>query len=366
MATKFRDALDNRLKDIVMDDALRARILGAAQMKGEPPVKKRLSLALAVALALVLLTAVAFALTRGFGLFDLMGQHKTEEFTVVQPEAYELLKTDLAQARFGDIQVRVTEAVYDGRYLRVVHSTRDLNENAAFDGETIWNGGFRFEAAEKEGLWWNSLDWAVVNGQTVMPLGEAGSSAGSEPGETLAWIQYDLSGLGKSETLEVNLPIRGNKSIDQKELFFTLDARSLPGVYSLAPAPEARFLDYTAKVTEVLVSPIRVYLTLELTADAGVSPERVKEILGRWSVAAFLTDREGKLNLRDSGGSSRFLENANYMPDTDFDVGIDDPAKPVTMQVYYEFMTADSYPDTFVLSNGTDLVQIPNKKAASN
>ena len=66
-------------------------------------MKKRLSLALAVALALVLLTAVAFALTRGFGLFDLMSQHKTEEFTVVQPEAYELLKTDLAQARFGDM-----------------------------------------------------------------------------------------------------------------------------------------------------------------------------------------------------------------------------------------------------------------------
>lgn len=363
MASKFRGALDDRLKDIVMDDALRARILRAAQAKGGLPVKKKLSYALAFALALVLLTAVAFALTGGFGLFDLMGRHKVEEFAAVQPEAYELLKKDLAVAGFGDIQVSVKEAVYDGRYLRVVHSTRDLRETKLFDGEKIWNGDFRFEAAEKEGVWWNSMDWAVVNGQNVMPLGEAGSSAGPEPGETLAWIQYDLSGLGALKKLEVNLPIRGNKSIERKELSFTLDAQSMPGVYSLAPAPEARLKDYTAKVTEVLVSPIRVYLTLEMTADAGVEAKRVREILGSWSVAAFLTDREGELNLRDSGGSSRFLENANYMLGTDFEVGIDDPAKPVRMQVYYEFMTAQNYPDTFVLSNGTDRVEIPNIKA---
>lgn len=361
MANKLKSALDDRLRHIVMDDALQARIVHAAQREGEPPMKRKLSLALVAALVLVLLTAAAFALTNGFGLFDLMGKNKTEEFATVQPEAYDLLNRDVATARFDDVEVTVKEAVYDGRYLRVVHATRDLNEKEHFDGEAIWNGAFRFEKAEQAGIQWNSMDWAEVNGQTVMPMGEAGSQAGPNPGETLAWIQYDLSEMGPLTQLEVNLPIRGRKSITQKELAFTLNADKLPGVYPLMPVEEVRFADYTARVQEVLISPIRIYVTMELVADAGVSPQRVKELFGGWQVAAALTDEASSLSLRDTGGSARFLENANYLLDTDYQVGIEDPQKPVRMQVYYEFMTADKYPDTFILTNGTDRVPIANE-----
>lgn len=114
-------------------------------------------------------------------------------------------------------------------------------------------------------------------------------------------------------------------------------------------------------VTEVLLSPIRIYLTMELEADAGVLPERVKEIFGTWQVVAALEDEAGTLSLRDSGGSAQFLDNANYLLDTDFGVGIDDPEKPVRMQVQYEFMTAETYPDLFILTNGTDRAPIPNE-----
>ena len=196
MANELKKALDDRLTGIVLTDALHARIVQAACQEGEPKMKRRLSLSLAVVLALVLLTAAAFALTRGFGLFDLMGKDKTEEFATVQPEAYDLVYQDLAGRRFGDIEV----TVYDGKYLRVVHATRDLNAKEPFDADAVWNGNFTFEAAEKEGVWWNSLDWAIVNGQTVMPLGEAGATAGPNPGETLAWIQFDLSEMGTLKT----------------------------------------------------------------------------------------------------------------------------------------------------------------------
>lgn len=360
MANDFRSALDDRLKHVEMTDALRGRILRAAQPEGETAVKKKISLSLAMVLTLVLMAAAAFALTNGFGLFDLMGKHKTDEFSTVQPEAYELLRKDIADKRFGDIEVMVKEAVYDGRYLRIVHATRDLKADKPFDGEAIWNGDFRFEAAEKEGIHWSSIDWAHVNGQTVMPFGEAGADAGPNPGEVLAWIQYDLSELGPQTQLDVQLPIRGRKSVDQGELGFILDVTELPGVHALALPPETRFADYTAKVTEMLISPIRIYVTLELTADAGVSPERVKELFGTWQVTASLQDEAGTLSLRDSGGRARFLENANYMLDTDFAVGIENPDKPVRMQVYYEFLTAPQYPDIFVLDNSTDQVRIPN------
>lgn len=361
MANELKKALDDRLTGVVMDDRLRGRILLAVQRKGDPPMKRRLSFSLAVVLSLVLLTAAAFALTQGFGLFDLMGKDKHEEFAVVQPEAYDLVYQNVVGKRFGDIEVTVKEAVYDGKYLRVVHATRDMTAKERFDEEAVWNGEFRFEAAEKEHIWWSSMDWAVVNGQDVMPHGEAGVIAGPNPGETLAWIQYDLSELGPLEKLEVKLPIRGRRSIEQGELSFILEVKDLPGVRALKLAPEVRFPDYTAKVTQVLLSPIRIYLTMELEADAGVSPERIKEIFGGWQVVGTLVDEAGTLSLRDSSGSARFLENANYMLETDFDVGIEDPSKPVRMQVDYEFMTAEKYPDVFILTNGTDRVPIPNE-----
>ncbi len=365
MANELQKALDDRLKHIEMHDALRDRIVSAAQQEGARPMKRKLSLSLAIALALLIVTAAAFALTNGFGLFDLMGKDKTEEFATVQPEAYDLVNRDVASARFGDIEVTVKEAVYDGRYLRIVHAVRDMTAKDHFDPDAVWSGNFTFDAAQKEGINWLSMDWAQVNGESVMPVGEAGATAGPNPGETLAWIQYDLSEMGRQEQLAVNLPIRGNASVDGKELAFTLNTAHLPGVYPLMPVQEVRFQDYTAQVQEVLVSPIRIYVTMNLVADAGVSPERVKELFGTWQVTASLQDEAGTLNLQDTGGSARFLDNANYLPEKDFEVGIDDPGKPVQMEVYHVFMTADEYPDNFILTNGIDRVPIANERVVN-
>jgi len=366
MKKTFESIVNARLSGFSPDAALRQKIEEQITLEGKT-VKKRTSLALVFALALVLLTAAAFALTDGFGLFDLMGRHKDEGHADVQKEAFDLVNRDVARASFGHVDVVVTEAVYDGKYLRVVHSTRERDATAPFDGQAIWNGNFRFPAAEEDGVSWNSLDWAIVNGQDVNPLGEAGADAGGRNGETLAWIQYDLSELEPADTLKVQLPIRGRKSIENDELSFEIPATNLPGVVRLQPPAEVRFEDYSLKVTEFMLSPIRVYLTAEMTVDAGVPFERCDRILWGWMNGA-LADEKGENALKQSasgGGAGFYIENTQYDEKTFYE-RITDPAKPVRMGVNLEFMTAESYPDAFRFSWDGDALTIRNERLVND
>ncbi|MDD4081080.1 MAG: hypothetical protein PHP02_06670, partial [Eubacteriales bacterium] len=51
-------------------------------------------------------------------------------------------------------------------------------------------------------------------------------------------------------------------------------------------------------------------------------------------------------------------EGADYGHDV-----IIDAARPVVGLVLGEYLTQEKYPDTFVLTNGTDVIEIPNLKA---
>ncbi len=64
------------------------------------------------------------------------------------------------------------------------------------------------------------------------------------------------------------MPIRGKRSIENKELSFTMDVKNLPGVYKVKEIPEKDFGDYSLKVTNLQISPIRVYLNFDLIFQA--------------------------------------------------------------------------------------------------
>lgn len=376
MNKDFKSVADSRLSGVKVSAGLKYRILSDIKQREEPQVKKKLSLSAAIALALVLVTAAAFAATNGFGLFDLMGTQLTPEHTVVQKEAYDLLQKDLAKVEFEHVEVTVKEAVYDGRYLRIAHATRDKAATAPFDKKTaedIWNGGFTFEAADKDEVRWSSMDSAIVNGHNLNPLGGAGVVTGPGNGETLAWIQYDMSEIDAGDTLEVILPIRGRKSIDNKELSFTMDVKNLPGVYKVGDVPEKDFGDYSLKITNFQISPIRVYLNFDLTFKPGVPMEDVEKIMDTWAFdkEVSLENETGDIKLKpaDWGGwgynnGERKNTEPQLVEDKDYYIDVIlDPAKPVVGHVIAEYLTLEQYPDTFVLTNGTDKVEIPNVKA---
>ena len=376
MNKDFRSVADSRLSGVKVNAGLKHRILSDIKQTEEPQVKKKLSLSAAIALALVLVTAAAFALTDGFGLFNLMATYLNPEHAVVQKEAYDLLQKDLAKADFEHVEVTVKEAVYDGRYLRIAHATRDKAATAPFDKKTaeeIVNGGFTFEAANMDEVSWSSMDWAIVNDHNLNPLGGAGVVTGPGNGETIAWIQYDMSEIDPDDTLEVILPIRGRRSIENKELSFTMDVKNLPGVYKVKDLPEKDFGDYSLKITNFQISPIRVYLNYDLIFKPGLPMEKIEEIMSTWAYGEKKTlgSQQGDVTLKtaDWGGwgydngehkntEPILVEGKDYYIDT-----ILDPTKPVVGRVIAEYLTLEHYPDTFVLSNGTDTVEIPNVKA---
>ena len=365
MKNKLKEELNARLSGLTMSEALKQRVMDQIRKEEEPVMKRKISLSAIIAIALLAVTAVAFALTDGFGLFDLMGQGKREEFAVVQKEAYDLVQKNLASVSFDHVDVTVTEAVYDGKYLRIVHSTKERDAQAPFDDEKVYGGGFSFEAAEKDGVWWSSLDFAIVNGRGVNPLGEAGVHAGKQNGETHAWIQYDLSEMEVGDDLTVVLPIRGKQSIDNKELSFTMSVKDLPGVRHIQAIPDARFNDYSLHLAEMLISPIRVYARVEMTADAGVTAERCDEIMWKWAMDGVLKGEGSEKPFTSSGGgSSSYLENAEYAGD--FKIKIINEAKPTRFMVEFEFLTRESYPDTFILTNVEDSLRIPNEITVNN
>lgn len=359
MKNRLKEELNARLSGLAMSEALKRRVMDQVRKEEEPVMKQKISLSAVIAIALLAVTAVAFALTDGFGLFDLMGQGKREEFSVVQKEAYGLLQKDVASASFDHVDVTVTEAVYDGKYLRIAYSTRERDAKGPFDDTTVYNGGFRFESAEKDGVWWSSLDWAIVNGKNVNPLGEAGVNAGKQNGETIAWIQYDLSEMDVEDELTVDLPIRGRKSIDNKELSFTMSVKDLPGVRRISPILDVHFSDYSLHLAEMLISPIRVYARVEMTADAGVTAERCDEIMWKWAMDGVLKGEGDERPFISTGNSSAYLENTEYSGD--FKIRILDETKPTRFMIEFEFLTRESYPDIFILTNGVDTLLIPNE-----
>lgn len=377
MKKNFKLVADSRLSGLEMSAGLKYRILSDIKKTEEPQVKKKLSLSAAIALALILATTAAFALTDGFGLFSLMASYLSPEHAVVQPDAFKLLQKDLAKADFEHVEVTVKEAVYDGRYLRIAYATRDKAADAPFDKKTaedVWNGNFDFAAANQDGVNWSSLDWAIANGHDLNPLGSAGVVAGPGNGETITWMQYDMSEITDvGDSLEVLLPIRGKKSIENKELAFTLDVKNLPGVYKIKEVPEKDFGDYSLKVTNLQISPIRVYLNYDLTFKPGVPMEKVEKIMHSWAFGEKnnFWDTKGEIHLKpaDMGGWGYDMgehKNTEFKLEEGKEYGSDvilDPAKPVLGHVIAEYLTLEKYPDTFVLSNGTDQVEIPNQKA---
>lgn len=364
MNKRFRQTVDARLSGMTLQRELKTRVLSAIGKEGETVMKKRIPAAAVIVLALILAAlATAMALTKGFGLFDLMGKDKKDAFSVVQPDAYALLKKDLASYSFEHVDVAVKEAVYDGRYLRVVYSTKDRSATEPFHVDLNYADqaeSFTFDAASADHINWSMVDWCLINGEHADPS-ECGTYVGEGNGEIVVWEQFDLSGLTLGDSFTVELPLRNTKDTP-KELSFTMSSINLPGVYHVQPPEEIRIGDYMAKVSEFIISPIRVYVDLQITVDAGVPVERCEQLMNEWMKNGKLSGEAGKNDLTVSGCSAGYTENTVWS-EKDLADRILDVTKPVKITVQFEFLTSPGYPDTFHLTAGEDSILIPNIEA---
>lgn len=334
---------------------------------------KRYVLPVVIALGLLLPLVMASA-GNALDLFDLLVVHKdpahyrrpeaggAEDISAVQKEAYALLRRDLASLSFAHVDLRVKEALYDGRTLWMMLSIRDKTAKAPFDAwtaEEILNSRFCFEAAEKDGVKWNFFDWVMVNGSRIdSAVWEPVTAAGNENGEILTLAQYDLSNFRAGEALEIRLPVLEADSAGQDGLVFTLPAGNLAGTRHIQPSAPVRFGGYSAAVTAFYLSPVRVYADLEFSFDPGTPLTEAERVVWQWAQKGALADAAGGQVLADLDGSWRYSANVS-LSDSGMDSVID-PGKPVQALIRKEYLPLDAYPEAFALSLGDDRVEIPN------
>lgn len=388
MNKPLSDSLDARLSGLSITPGLRRRALAAIHQKGNSPMKKKLSLSLAFAMGLVLISlATAFALTRGFGLFEVMSISVMDKFGVVQPEAEQMLHKNLAALKLEHTTVTLTEAAFDGKFLRVAYSVRAKGIDQPFAGEPIdmdellvvrdENGGdtsgvpegplSRFmDAVKADQVSWSTLDNAEVDGQNADPLGYTGSVSGMKPGEVISWVQFDLTGLALGDPFTVKLRMTGLEN--PQYLSFRLPSKNLPGVKKLALPGEKRLEGYSIQMTEALITPFRVYVAAEITVDPGLPMETCDRILRAWLTEAELADSNRNLALGwvDSNGAGYPPEDGNVAfpsQENGFTQSVIDPEKPVKIILSHEFMTAESYPDPLRFGvSDLEYVMIANPK----
>lgn len=373
MKHNIKHSLDKRLQGLQMSENLKQAIKN--QAAGSSPrhvLSRKITLRLALVLILLAATLTAFAITRGFGLFDLMGA-VMPHFSDVRPEAEELLRRELAFFSFEHVDVSIREAAYDGRYLRVAYSVTDRSAAAPLDepGKSLTSDRpdtYQFTAAEQDGIWWSTLDWAEAGEENLNPRGMSFSVAGPNNGEAITWVQFDVQDIDLPDTFPVRLPIRGRDT--PEELTFTMDKSGMKHIFHLNPPPDKRIGSYVVRVHEVMVSPIRIYITLYLMMDPGLAPDEIWQLASPWgSWKTVLSDADG--------GNSRAITDTGIGPIDNMELfmweaedgqikyedRITDPEKPVTMQAVLEFSPPDQYPGVFRLGfDKSNYIIIPFEK----
>lgn len=359
----FAQVADTRLAALCMTEDIKRQVrLRMKENRGSRRGAGRMSLRLVLALALLLMTATAFALTDGFGIFKMMGQ-VNPDYAKVQESAEGMVQKDLAFYSFPHVDVAVGEAVYDGKYLRVAYSVHERDALEHFTQEQIDTWPFNFEAAERDGVWWDTLDYCDINGEHFYPLGSTGTVPGPRPGEIISWVQFDLTEARLPDPFRVRLPFRFKDS--PKELDFTMDKGGLKDVYKLKLPADQRAGNHLIRVTEALFTPIRVYLSIDLIFDAGVTMEEVADTTWTWMGEAKLTDAEGKNPLTKADWAAGFTGNHAWAQNDqgEWEDQIVDPTKPVTSIVINEFVPLETYPDALRFGVKDDSILIPHVKA---
>lgn len=331
---RFHNAMQSTLDGIVRD-ALESPAVSPGRRGGF----KRGSAVLVFA-AVLLIASVAVAVGLQANVFSMFWGEQAP----MSENAEGLIQRDLVTETFGNFQVSIKEAAYDGASLYVVYSVRDMtateplsNEPIVFRGKAQ-EGLFNVDDAGSFGTyhgwpvgWWFDAIW--INGQdTDMPSGSTGMSYGtSTPGELLCYQLYrlDQEGVYLHGKTRITMPIGEVQPFDILErnedrtlkeptkgvVSFTLDCDHQPGVTHLEPNIDATFPDGTvARVSVAHITPIKFYLDItydvpEALVDAykaehgeGIADENgnvvfpwdASAVVESWVYSMQIVDKQGK------------------------------------------------------------------------
>lgn len=129
---EFRTQLHRELDGVRVSPALRQQTIAAAQGKGEPIVKRKMTFALAAALMAVLLCAAALAAAGRWGMLDFVGRYQG---SYIPEDAQDYVKTNVLTMENEWVTVTVRELYYDGRISRMTADVAPKAEHVLLVGE---------------------------------------------------------------------------------------------------------------------------------------------------------------------------------------------------------------------------------------
>lgn len=372
-----KKAFESAFPDVpqAFDFAMR-KTLEEIQMKNAK--RATLRTCLLVGLALMVMCGAALALTGNINLFNFFDF--SQPYQTVQPDAYKLTQSDAASYDFDHVTVSIKEAAWDGRVMRVMYSIRDRAATGRFDDESVQNQTYAFPAADADGIRaYNGCDWMYINGESVCLTGYMSSRAGEQNGEILVALESDLSQrlpvdapnvtLGDSFTVSLPIQLRRNadgsiyvgengfENLTPDALTFTVQNTNLAGVRDVRLPQSVRFDDYTFNVTMLKITPIRVYLMADIVVDEGCDYDRTEVIASNWADAV-LGDGKGQNLMSFECGYGQVGVKVDVV---DGECVYTLPEGDVHIELDMTFITAETYPETFVLT-GKDgkQITIPN------
>ena len=257
---------------------------GTASIKMIPSKRRTLTLAVAVLLLLAAVAAAATLLARN--VFDVtLGN--------TPPNASSLTQYDLANETIGNAEITLKEAAYDGMSLYVLYSIRDVTATEPL-GEMDEESGERYLRQEDYehletldvGWWWDNL-W--IDGKMIdMPQMSGGHELpGEENGEILYYMQYRLDQenvyldgtdveialpIGKRQRMDILVTDPETRMIEKPQkgmLTFRMNCSDRAQVTAEEPNFPMEGPHWRARVSNVVYSPIQMYITL----DWAVRPE---------------------------------------------------------------------------------------------
>lgn len=321
----FGRAVRKTLRHIARDEATHRTPQTSLR---KPVLGKRRALVIVLATVLVLAIAAAAATLLRRNVFEVTMGDTPEN-------AAALTRYDLVQETIGDAEIIVREAAYDGMALYIVYSIRDLTATAPF-GEVDEDGVNYLRQEDYEQIadlgvgWWNDNLW--IDGKRVgMPNMSGGADLpGEQNGEILYYMMYRLDQENiflDGTNVEIALPIGERQppeslviteepfdiaKPDKGMVTFHLDCSSRAQVRAEPPKILMEGPRWSARVSQVIYSPIQMYVTLDweikpevleayieengdgyYEGDVMLWPYDALEVCGGEIMSLQLVDREG-------------------------------------------------------------------------
>jgi hypothetical protein len=333
----FYEAIENTFSSMAQNEEDNTRAFPK-----KPMLNKRRALAFVLAAILMIATvAVAATLLTHNVFYVTLGDSPANAASITQ--------YDLAKETFGNVEVAIKEAAYDGMSLYVVYSIRDLTATemlgkAQKEGELRYISEVEYEQMVNLGVgWWTDNLW--INGKSIsdMPVMSGGETIGGEqPGEALYYLQFRLDQIDlylEGKDVEISMPIGERQPLGSLKITrdpysaqlpekgivsFKLDCTKHKGITVTEPNIVTEGPNWSAKVIKAVYSPIQMYVTLEWA----VKPELLEAYIAENGDGIY---NENGVKLFDYGGMDIFGDEIRDMQ------LVDENGKPVfeTMEGFY-------------------------------